>query len=177
MTPCVRALSSVPMIGRAKTPSQSFTTGVESSSMSSCWREITSSRDFWNASDVNMPRRSVDVTQGDVVGLRAHLDGDVARHAVQDDRAALLVNLGAAGAGEPDLVIAQARLVEDDGVLRGIVMDDQGAVHDGRGHGPGQERARLKALNERLGCGSGLDAVVQQVLRQGDVTCDSYNAP
>ena len=47
MTTCVRALSSVPIIGKARIPSQSFTTGVESSSMSSCWRRMISSRVFW----------------------------------------------------------------------------------------------------------------------------------
>jgi hypothetical protein len=44
MTTCVRALSSVPIRGRATTPSQSLTTGVESSISSSCWRLITLSR-------------------------------------------------------------------------------------------------------------------------------------
>ena len=46
MTTWVRALSSVPIIGKASTPSHSFTTGVESSSMSSCWRRMISSRLF-----------------------------------------------------------------------------------------------------------------------------------
>ena len=54
MTTCVRELSSVPIIGRASTPSQSFTTGVESSSMSCCWRRITSSRPFWYTSVVKL---------------------------------------------------------------------------------------------------------------------------
>ena len=48
ITTCVRALSSVPIIGSARTPSHSLTTGVDSSSRSSCWRAITSSRLFWN---------------------------------------------------------------------------------------------------------------------------------
>ena len=43
----MRALSSVPLIGSASTPSHSFTTGVESSSISSCWRAMTLSRPFW----------------------------------------------------------------------------------------------------------------------------------
>ena len=38
MTTWVRALSSVPISGTATTPSHSFTTGVESSMSSSCWR-------------------------------------------------------------------------------------------------------------------------------------------
>ena len=45
ITTCVRALSSVPISGTATTPSQSLTTGVESSMSSSCWRRITSSRE------------------------------------------------------------------------------------------------------------------------------------
>ena len=36
ITTCVRLLSRVPIIGKARIPSQSFTTGVESSSISSC---------------------------------------------------------------------------------------------------------------------------------------------
>ena len=44
ITTWVRALSSVPISGSATTPSQSFTTGVESSMSSSCWRRMTSSR-------------------------------------------------------------------------------------------------------------------------------------
>ena len=47
MTTCVRCESRVPIIGRASTPSQRLTTGVESSSNSSCWRAMTSSRPFW----------------------------------------------------------------------------------------------------------------------------------
>ena len=47
ITTCVRALSSVPISGRARMPSHSFTTGVESSSMSCCWRAMISSRLFW----------------------------------------------------------------------------------------------------------------------------------
>ena len=47
ITTCVRALSSVPIIGTASTPSHSLTTGVDSSSSSSCWRLMTSSRVFW----------------------------------------------------------------------------------------------------------------------------------
>ena len=46
MTTCVRALSSVPISGKASTPSHSSTTGVDSSSISCCWREMTSSRPF-----------------------------------------------------------------------------------------------------------------------------------
>jgi len=46
MTIWVRALSRVPIIGRARMPSQSLTTGVESSSMSCCCRLISSSRDL-----------------------------------------------------------------------------------------------------------------------------------
>jgi hypothetical protein len=46
MTIWVRALSSVPIMGNARMPSQSFTTGVESSSISCCWRAMTSSRAF-----------------------------------------------------------------------------------------------------------------------------------
>ena len=38
ITICVRALSSVPIMGSARTPSQSVTTGVESSSISCCCR-------------------------------------------------------------------------------------------------------------------------------------------
>ena len=45
-TICVRALSSVPIIGNARIPSHNLTTGVDSSSISSCWRLISSSRDF-----------------------------------------------------------------------------------------------------------------------------------
>src|SRR5215213_8377073 len=47
MTICVRSLSSVPISGSAKIPSQSRTTGVDSSSSSSCWRMMTSSRRRW----------------------------------------------------------------------------------------------------------------------------------
>src|SRR5262249_8773297 len=50
ITTWVRSLSRVPMIGSASTPSQSFTTGVDSSAISRCWRMITSSRLFWNTS-------------------------------------------------------------------------------------------------------------------------------
>ena len=52
ITTWVRALSSVPISGSARIPSQSFTTGVESSSISCCWRKITSSRLFWKYSVV-----------------------------------------------------------------------------------------------------------------------------
>ena len=45
ITTCVRALSSVPISGSATTPCQSFTTGVESSISSSCWRWMISSRE------------------------------------------------------------------------------------------------------------------------------------
>ena len=41
ITTWVRALSRVPIIGSASTPSHSFTTGVESSSISSCCRRMT----------------------------------------------------------------------------------------------------------------------------------------
>ncbi len=44
ITTWVRALSSVPINGSATTPSHSFTTGVDSSMSSSCWRRMTSSR-------------------------------------------------------------------------------------------------------------------------------------
>src|SRR5579864_8707632 len=47
ITICVRLLSSVPISGTATMPSQSCTTGVESSNISCCWREMTSSRLFW----------------------------------------------------------------------------------------------------------------------------------
>ncbi len=47
MTIWVRALSRVPIMGSARIPSQSFTTGVESSSISACWRLMISSRVFW----------------------------------------------------------------------------------------------------------------------------------
>ena len=40
-------------------PSHSFTTGVESSSMSCCWRAITSSRAFWKTSVVYRPNWSI----------------------------------------------------------------------------------------------------------------------
>ena len=56
MTTWVRALSSVPIMGSARTPSHSFTTGVDSSSMSCCWRRITCSRFFWYTSVVYRPR-------------------------------------------------------------------------------------------------------------------------
>ena len=52
ITTCVRAESRVPIIGSASTPSHSFTTGVESSSMSCCWRAISSSRVRWYISVV-----------------------------------------------------------------------------------------------------------------------------
>ena len=44
ITTCVRSLSSEPTSGRARMSSHSSTTGVDSSSSSRCWREITSSR-------------------------------------------------------------------------------------------------------------------------------------
>ena len=47
ITICVRSLSSVPISGRARMPSQSCTTGVDSSSSSCCWRSMTSSRLRW----------------------------------------------------------------------------------------------------------------------------------
>ena len=46
ITTCVRALSSVPISGSARMPSHSVTTGVDSSSISCCWRKIISSRPF-----------------------------------------------------------------------------------------------------------------------------------
>ena len=52
ITTCVRSLSSVPISGSARMPSQSLTTGVDSSSISCCWRMMTSSRDPWYASVV-----------------------------------------------------------------------------------------------------------------------------
>jgi hypothetical protein len=52
ITTCVRELSSVPIMGSASTPSHSATTGVESSSMSCCWRWISSSRPRWCTSVV-----------------------------------------------------------------------------------------------------------------------------
>lgn len=55
MTTWVRCESRVPIIGSASTPSHSFTTGVDSSSISSCWRAITSSRFFWNTLTVYRP--------------------------------------------------------------------------------------------------------------------------
>jgi len=59
MTTWVRALSSLPIMGRASTPSHNFTTGVESSSISSCWRRMISSRVFWQVLTVNSPSRSI----------------------------------------------------------------------------------------------------------------------
>src|SRR5262245_30739010 len=44
ITTCVRALSSVPISGRARIPSHSCTTGVDSSSISCCCRRMISSR-------------------------------------------------------------------------------------------------------------------------------------
>ena len=58
ITTWVRALSSVPMMGSASMPSQSLTTGVESSSSSCCWREISSSRVAIKASVVIRASRS-----------------------------------------------------------------------------------------------------------------------
>ncbi|MNG02116.1 hypothetical protein D3C84_851240 [compost metagenome] len=58
ITTWVRCESSVPIMGRARTPSHSLTTGVDSSSSSSCWRLITASRDFWKVRRVCMPRAS-----------------------------------------------------------------------------------------------------------------------
>ncbi len=52
ITTCVRALSSVPMIGSARMPSHNFTTGVESSISSSCCRAMNFSRVAWKASAV-----------------------------------------------------------------------------------------------------------------------------
>ena len=46
MTTWVRALSSVPISGRARMPSQSSTTGVDSSSSSCCCRAMIPSRLF-----------------------------------------------------------------------------------------------------------------------------------
>ena len=50
MTTWVRALSSVPIMGSASMPSQSFTTGVDSSSMSSCCRAMMRSRPLMKSS-------------------------------------------------------------------------------------------------------------------------------
>ena len=58
MTTCVLELSSVPIIGSARMPSQSLTTGVDNSSISCCWRKMTSSRACWWTSVVQRPRRS-----------------------------------------------------------------------------------------------------------------------
>ncbi len=44
ITICVRALPSVQISGTTRFPSHSFTTGVDSSSSSSCWLRISSSR-------------------------------------------------------------------------------------------------------------------------------------
>src|SRR5262245_14287613 len=52
MTTWVRALSSVPTNGTARTPSHRRVTGVDSSSSSCCWREMSSSRLFWKTSIV-----------------------------------------------------------------------------------------------------------------------------
>ena len=52
MTTWVRSLSSVPISGSARMPSQSLTTGVDSSASSRCWRWMTSSRLFWKTSMV-----------------------------------------------------------------------------------------------------------------------------
>jgi len=58
MTVCVRALSSVPINGRARMPSHNRTTGVDNSSSSCCWRPMMSSRLFWTASTVYSPSLS-----------------------------------------------------------------------------------------------------------------------
>ena len=58
ITTCARSLSSVPINGSATTPSQSFTTGVESSISSRCWRLISASRSRWCSWIVNNPSRS-----------------------------------------------------------------------------------------------------------------------
>ncbi len=47
ITTWVRAESSVPISGSARMPSHSWTTGVDSSAISCCWRRITSSRLVW----------------------------------------------------------------------------------------------------------------------------------
>ena len=44
MTIGVRALSRVPIMGKARIPCQSLTIGVDNSSISCCWRSMTSSR-------------------------------------------------------------------------------------------------------------------------------------
>src|SRR5207342_903319 len=69
MTIWVRALSSVPIIGNARTPSHNFTTGVDNSSISSCWRRMMSSLVFWNALTVKRPSRSTS-------SLAAHVSAD-----------------------------------------------------------------------------------------------------
>ena len=58
ITTWVRALSRVPISGRANTLSHKRTTGVDNSSSSVCWRAMTSSRVFWYTSVVNRPSRS-----------------------------------------------------------------------------------------------------------------------
>src|ERR1700733_9885665 len=58
ITTCVRWLSNVPIIGNARMPSHSLTTGVDNSAISRCWRTMTSSRLFWNTSSVNRPSSS-----------------------------------------------------------------------------------------------------------------------
>ncbi len=62
ITTCVRALSSVPISGRATMPSHSVTTGVDSSSMSSCCRTITCSRPLMKLSVVIRPSLSTNVS-------------------------------------------------------------------------------------------------------------------
>jgi hypothetical protein len=59
ITTCVRSLSSVPIKGSARIPSQRRTTGVEISSNSCCWRRMISSRPFRNELAVSRPSRSI----------------------------------------------------------------------------------------------------------------------
>ena len=59
MTSWVRAESSVPTSGTAMMPSQSRTTGVESSSIAVAWSEMICSRAAEYASKVRKPRSSI----------------------------------------------------------------------------------------------------------------------
>ena len=64
-------LSSVPISGKARMPSHSLTTGVDSSSSSCCWRTMTWSRVFWNTSIVYRPRRRKALRQASSYTSRA----------------------------------------------------------------------------------------------------------
>ena len=77
MTTCVRAQSRVPISGTASTPSHSRTTGVESSSISCCWRMITSSRLFWNTSIVYRPSLSIntEIAHSSSIAAKARFRG------------------------------------------------------------------------------------------------------